>query len=163
MSPPWLPLFMPSKTVIHIACGLFSAVRVHIQSSGLYLVSWLHTCLPNQVELQWISHGVSHMTNNTILFLFNFPQERGEYTHKTSIQPVSWDWSLLFCPLCTVVRLLVTSSKTPVSYGISSTITPFFCAWEDSSLFWRSFYIVFLFDMLLSCIWGRISNNVVKS
>ena len=126
MSPPWLPLFMPSKTVIHIACGLFSAVRVHIQSSGLYLVSWLHTCLPNQVELQWISHGVSHMTNNTILFLFNFPQERGEYTHKTSIQPVSWDWSLLFCPLCTVVRLLVTSSKTPVSYGISSTITPFF-------------------------------------
>lgn len=85
--------------------------------SGLYfvLVSWLHICLRNQVELQWISHGISHMTNNTILFLFNFPQEWGEYTHKTSIQPVNWDWSLLFCPLRTAVRLPVTSSKNPAS------------------------------------------------
>ena len=35
------------------------------------LVSWLHICLPNQVELQWISsHGISHMTHDSILFYF---------------------------------------------------------------------------------------------
>ena len=80
------------------------------------LVSWLHICLPNQVELQWISsHGISHMTYNSILFIFKFPQEWGKCTHKTWIQPVSWDWRLLFCPLPTAVRLLVTSSKNPAS------------------------------------------------
>ena len=63
---------------------LFSESAYPVFRLYFALVSWLHICLSNQVELQWISsHGISHMTDNSILFIFNFPQEWGKCTHKT--------------------------------------------------------------------------------